>query len=395
MTDYLHVRARSFFGCRTSHRLSTGLAAFLFLALSIPAVSQTGESPLRTFGYFQTEFRYVDIRGSHASSKSTTFSVPQVNLMLQKDLGKNLTSIIDLEFLNTFSTEQGWGDFNLEEAWVRYRVGSSLSVKFGLSIPVFNNLNELKNRTPILPYIVRPLVYETSFGEFINIEEFVPRRAFIQAFGFRPLSSYKIDYALYVGNSPHVNSDPLLGQTGVDSTKFVLVGGRTGIRWRESLKAGVSFSWDETPLFRNVTPGYQDDENEYKSVPRVRLGFDLSAHLGDLDLEGEVIQVHYVDDAPPFAGEPLFYYGTVGYNVTDKLYVYLSHWVTSQNIRFDVGDSYQPASISIVVPNIGCAYSVLDRVTLKAQFARPKVTIEKFDVTETQLYFSTAVSVFF
>jgi hypothetical protein len=113
------------------------------------------------------------------------------------------------------------------------------NLKLGLSIPTFNNLNEINNRTPLLPYVIRPLVYETSFNEFIPIEEFVPARAFVQAYGFFPFGESKLDYAVFVGNSPNINSDPERGQTGTDTTATILVGGRLGIRYRE-LNLGFS-----------------------------------------------------------------------------------------------------------------------------------------------------------
>ncbi len=372
--------------------------SFSVLMCVLPGVAlyaQTGESPLRTFGYFQTEFRYLDSSSSFGDMQSTSFSVPQLNIMLQKDLARDVTSFINLEFINTFSTEKGWGDFNLEEAWVRYRKDPRLSLKFGLSIPVFNHLNEIKNRTPILPYIVRPLVYETSFGEFVNIEEFVPRRAFVQAYGFFSLAELKLDYALHLGNSDFVNNNPALGQTGVDTTKSMLVGGRTGIRWRDALKVGVSATWDDTGVFRDLPGFVLDDDDGRGGTSRMRLGADLSARVNDLTFEGEIIHVSYVDDAPRFAGEPLFYYGTLGYDVTGRLYAYVSHWVTSQNTVAPGLLHGGSAPISIVVPNAGFSYALLNRLTVKAQFARAKISIDTIGFREIQWYASSAVSIFF
>jgi hypothetical protein len=99
-------------------------------------------------------------------------------------ISAELDGFCQFEVLNTFSSSRQWGAFNVEEAWVKYNPNMRFNLKLGLQIPIFNNLNEIKNRTPLLPYIIRPLVYETSFGEIFPIEEFVPARAFVQAYGF-------------------------------------------------------------------------------------------------------------------------------------------------------------------------------------------------------------------
>ena len=78
-------------------------------------------------------------------------------MFLGKDLGENLTALVNAEIFNTLSTSRATGALNLEEAWVRYRAGRAFNVKLGLQIPVFNHLNTIKNRMPVLPYVVRPL----------------------------------------------------------------------------------------------------------------------------------------------------------------------------------------------------------------------------------------------
>jgi hypothetical protein len=202
--------------------------ARLFTIIFILTISnlyhaQVGESPIRLFGYFQTQFAHQDIENDVSAN---SFNLQQMNIFAQKDLGKNWTSLINLEFLNTFSSERLWGAFNLEEVWVRYRAGKGFSLKIGLQIPVFNNLNEINNKTPLVPYIIRPLAYETSFSEFIDIEDFIPRRTFLQAYGYFPIENFKIDYAIYAGNSPNIGTrgDNLVGiQSGVDTTNSFLL----------------------------------------------------------------------------------------------------------------------------------------------------------------------------
>ncbi len=67
-------------------------------------------------------------------------------------------------------------------------------------VPTFNNLNEIKNRTPLLPYIFRPFVYEASVFDLFPVNELVPEQAFLQVYGFIPAGEVKFDYAVYVGN---------------------------------------------------------------------------------------------------------------------------------------------------------------------------------------------------
>jgi len=219
--------------------------------LTSPAVSPArgqSESELHIFGFFQNAFMhqtgYTTKPPFQPESTRNSFSVQQQhNFFFRKDLHPNWWAFVNYEFLNSFNSARRWGSANLEEVWVRYRANARFNIKFGLSIPVFNNLNEIKNRTPLLPYIVRPLVYETSFSEFIAVEEFLPARAFLQTYGFVTVGATKLDYALFLGNGPNINSDPNHGQTGVDTTDSFFVGGRIGIRigeWKAGLSATCS-----------------------------------------------------------------------------------------------------------------------------------------------------------
>ena len=108
---------------------------FFIITLFSSTSAQVGESPIRLFGYFQIPFSHQ----SHENSSGNSFVMQQMNIFAQKDLTKDWTSLINLEFLNTYSSNKFWGAFNLEEAWVRYRVGRTLNIKIGLQIPIFNN----------------------------------------------------------------------------------------------------------------------------------------------------------------------------------------------------------------------------------------------------------------
>ena len=230
---------------------------------------------------------------------------------------------------------------------------------------MFNNLNEIKNRTPLLPYIVRPLVY--SFRDFIAVEEYLPQRAFVQAYGFVPTGDVKIDYAVFLGNGPNINSDPEEGQTGVDTTDSFLVGGRLGIRVGE-WKAGISVTRDHfnvAPL--EITPG---DVIDLQQLTRRRLGADVSCAWNELSLEAEFIDVSYDDDRPEISEDKRFYYATLGYRTSERSLIYGSYWVTREHSTEQV-DPYPVGILKqrVEVPTIGISYQMRESVMLKAQFA--------------------------
>src|SRR3990172_1998805 len=208
-------------------------------------LAQNDNSNLKIFGYFQNtlihETGYKTVFDSEPDKNS--FSLQQLNLFFQKEVASKWRAFINFEFVNNFSSSRRWGSANLEEAWISYRLNPKFNLKFGLLLPIFNNLNEIKNRTPLLPYIIRPIAYETSFESFIPVDEFLPSRAFVQMYGFLPVNNLKFDYAVYLGNSPNVNADPEIGQTGVDTTNTFLLGGRIGLRYKE-LKIGFSATRD-------------------------------------------------------------------------------------------------------------------------------------------------------
>jgi len=298
--------------------------------------------------------------------------------------------------LNTFSSSQGWGSFDLNEAWISYRANRLLSLKAGLHVPVFNHLNEIKHKTPLLPYVIRPLIYEESFGEILNIEEYIPERAFAQVKGFLPVGRAKIDYVAYLGNSPNIRSqfDNLSsgseGQTGVDTTTTVLIGGRLGLRYGE-LTLGGSITRETVNFFMDLERPLGLPDRSLSGVPKTRLGADLSFHLGKVSFEGEIIAVRYDVDPPrellprPGQGRPridldrLFYYGTLGYHVNESLFAYASYWFSDEGFVLRALETDLRNQLDIEVPTAGIRYTLLrdeaglDRVTLKAQYAYVRI----------------------
>jgi hypothetical protein len=387
-------------------KLLKGTMLCLILLSLNNTYAQIEESPVKIFGYFQNSFQYwTTFEDRH---QQNSFSLQQLNFFIQKDLGRNWTALVNFEFLNNFSSSHQWGAANLEEAWLRYRLNEKFSIKLGLQIPTFNNLNEINNRTPILPYIIRPLVYETSFGEFFPVEEFIPARAFSQIYGFLPLGQLKLDYAAYVGNSPNISNGAIGSeasrneQTGIDTTTTFLVGGRVGIRYGE-LKLGLSATHERRNDFVSYADTIGRQPSELKETPAIRFGGDLSYGFGDFWFESEFIKVDINSEIPELGLGLEFYYATLGYYWTERLFIYGSYWITQSKITILFTDEDYKEEEEILVPNFGVAYNFTDRIRMKAQYARVRSddTIRKspphmVDKQEDNFsVYAVAVSVFF
>lgn len=345
-----------------------------FLAVAVPAVAfaQLEIAPPKVFGFFQVSFHHFRQPGDDPNS----FNLQQLNVLLSEDITPRWRAFINFEFTNTFSTERNWGEFSIEEAWLGYSPTQKLHLKLGLLIPVFNNLNEIKNKMPLLPYVLRPIVYEASFADQIGAESFIPRRAFAQVYGFLGIPRTKFDYAVYIGNSPNIipRTSTTGPQSGVDSTGSVLVGGRVGVRHGE-FKAGVSGTYDHTNEIVPVAEYIDRDPQEFANVHRYRFGTDLSYRWKRLMLEGEHIYVKYEVNSPLADAERNFTYFTLGCHATERLLVYGGYWWT-------LGDGFSVAEkpgvigtydifaehLKFTIPGGGIAYSLNDQITVKAQY---------------------------
>jgi hypothetical protein len=377
------------------------MICFILMLLGLnPLFAQLGESPIKIFGYFQNEFEYQKGTGETEEPNENSFALQQLNLFFQKDIGQNWTALINFEIINSFSSLYQRGGFRLEEAWVRYRASRQFNLKLGLQIPIFNNLNEIKNRTPLMPYTIRPLAYETAFSESIEVEEYAPSSAYIQVYGFIPSDELKFDYAVYLGNTPNIMSLSGSGRSGLDTTSSVLIGGRFGIRYKE-LKLGISATRDIVNYFErsgwdtllNISP------NKFKDIQRVRLGGDLSFNYENFTFESEYIRVTYDYDISGFNTDRKFYYATLGCHTTENLFMFLSYWAMTENwppytVYFK---NENTEHLKYITPNIGVSFNINDRIILKAHYALVKLTSSNKNIfPDHRFHFmATAVSVFF
>ncbi|MDX9857832.1 MAG: hypothetical protein RBT76_08590 [candidate division Zixibacteria bacterium] len=382
----------------TAKALALSCLLIVCLWPSSPATADEN-GDLYLFGYFQSTFKHEE---SKDANKSSSFLLQHLNVFLQKELASNWTSFVNFEFTNNFSANKNWGTLDIQEAWVRYRLDNRLNVKLGLQIPIFNNLNEIKNRTPILPYIIRPIAYESSLEEIVPIDQYVPNRAYVQAYGFVPYQGYKLDYAAYVGNSPNINSDPNEGQTGVDTTDTFLLGGRVGFR-RDELKFGFSASYDRSNLLYEIIQEQFGEIDAGRELGRLRLGADLSYRSQGLFLEGEIITVQFDNEGPEVDLDLAFYYATAGFDIDSRWTAYVSYWKTQEEFFLDLfsAQTFNPLHVDqrfeLEIPTVGLACRINDRITVKAQWARVMGELEGegFELFTASHYVGVAVSAFF
>ncbi len=371
------------------------MVRFLYLLLTsfflLKASLALCQEKLDIFGYFQVNFSQLKERQIlenqtinfllDQKKNRNSFIMQQMNVFFRKEINEDLTAWVNFELTNSFSTEREWGNFNLEEAWVKYRYNNLLNLKAGLLIPVFNNLNEVKNRTPYLPYIFRPLVYETSISELLSLGDFLPERAYLQAYGSIPASKINLDYAAYLGNS---ETEFISGEStgtvraGEDTTTFVSVGGRVGLR-SENIKLGFSLTADK------------DNQNEVGlgNVARHLIGADLSFSLAGFWFEGELILAKHDLDIPNVSLDKKFYYGTLGYDLTEQLFGYLSY----NYIEDDLG----MAKDGLDAYFVGGGFRPNDAIIIKVQYTKIKLndgTVPPSQTIPVPLNFNLEVNAF-
>ncbi len=373
-------------------RYKTTFAALLLLLLKFAsATAQTGPGDLRVFGYFQAALGHQ--QDATIDRKLKSFTLQQLNLFLQKDVGQNWSAFINFEVANSYSSQRNWGAFSLEEAWVNYNRSKQFKLKLGLLTPAFNHLNEIKNRTPLLPYIIRPVVYESSFSEVVDTDEFAPQRAFVQAYGFIPMRATKWDYAIYVGNSPSINTDPRRGVTGIDTTRTFLFGGRLGVR-HGFFKAGFSATHDkfDARVLRDSLqmrfPQFSFPVDQFQNVAQKRIGADLSYMAEKWFFEAEYIHVAYDFGAAQADFDKRFFYATLGYHLSERVLAYVSYWDAHENLLPVREQGFQ-------VPTLGFTYEASEMVVFKVQSANAHFDGVNPEIDKTYNYTYCAVSVRF
>lgn len=346
---------------------------------------------LDIYSYFQVITQAWDIESNPASSprNTTSFSVQQLNVFLRKQYDAKFSSFINLELTNSFSLSKGWGNINLEEAWGKYDHAPYFKMKFGLLIPAYNNLNKIKNRTPLLPFIYRPIAYEASFNAILNTIQLVPQQAGLEVYGtFTVDNQLRIDYSAYVGNQLGfvIGEGEGYYTPGSDTTVSKLIGSRVGLRFR-GLKFGVSLANDKTTL-SDIAGALLEIEASGKGT-RNRFGVDLSYNAYPWFIESEYSQVKYKLDAlgrrnlAEIARSNIivnnkvdmhFFYVMVGRHFYEKYFAYAMYSYLDNEI-------YILMSEGIGNISLGGGMRIKDDFVLKMQFSQVSM------YTDTLFYF--------
>ncbi len=380
------------------------LCLLIVLLLSM-AVKIYPQGEISLFGFFQTAGTNVNIKSgafnpmimkkSFSEEEQVNFNLQQANILMLSNLGKGFSGFVNLEITNNYSSSKFWGNFSLQEAYVKYDHNMNLKAKIGLFIPKFNNMYEIYNRTPLLPYLFRPIVYEASFWKMFNPEDYLPQRAFLQIYGFVPVSDFTFDYALYVGNSedsyftsgnPTVQTE-LMDIPGLHQSNFLSFGGRIGVK-KDQFTFGVSATLDrDNKTNVNIALAGKPVEKSLGDIPRLRLGADLQVSLSSLTLTGEIISVqHSLTEEqnnllkqwsrPQIPGvtrsyaigsglDKLFYYATLNWDITEDVFVYGSY----SNVYDEANNKLNKDDNGLNLISIGGGIRINDNIVIKTQFS--------------------------
>jgi hypothetical protein len=380
---------------------------FFLLLISFTQVSLKAQDDLEVFGYAQPYFNSYSSEYAEPGPpegeenyKYYTMGVSQLNLFFKKGFGDDFSAFVNFEVVNNFSSDKGWGGFALQEAYLRWNYSDALKFKFGMLIPTFNQLYEIYNKTPLLPYVFRPQLYETNQGNLVDIFSFLPQKALVQASGVMNLGDVKFDYAAYLnyptnGFFSSEDNDLLPGYVafGQSAVTYLGVGGRLGFRY-DKLNMGVSLGSDKENrrnyrqtvyhkynfyLDDSTANVYATDETSLGDLNRFRLGFDLSFTFGGFTLSGEYLNVktdipaasqeilnQWNADDPYFIGKGFdksFYYGSILYNISEKFFAYVMY-----DYMKDEADPFFFGENGYGGYSFGGGYNLNDYVVVKAQY---------------------------
>jgi hypothetical protein len=338
--------------------------------------TSVAQSDLQIFGFAQARVKKIhgstymiaNIPTPFGTQKSTFFNIPtnqlssnvqQLNLFARKELSTAFTAWVNLEIVNSYSSDKTWGSLSLEEAWVSYSSSDAFTLKAGLLIPKFNHMNEIKNRMHILPYITRPLIYEASLAGNLDQTNYVPERAFLQVSGYVPVSEFTFEYSAFAGHAEraYINSLAANGQeSGTDTVNFKTFGGRLGAMYK-GFRAGVSATFDKDNQIARA--GINED------VPRTRIGIDVGFDFHGFFFDGEYVGVALKPTRTTNNLNKTFCFATLGYDFTEQLYLYGSASFLRDRQSNTVAAGFRSY-------NVGAGYRPIESVVVKAEYSTYK-----------------------
>lgn len=335
--------------------------------------------------------------------ETNSFSLHQTNLFLTKPINERTSFFLNAEFLGSYSSSEQSGDLRLSEGWISYTFSEQLKIKTGLLLPVFNNLNEINNRLPLFPYIIRPLVYERLWSNLYVQEDYLPQTGYVQLSGITSLSTaFDFEYAVQVGNSERSYASDLnpreAGADGNDAsalyrgenlTTLLAYSGRIGISNKhKTIKFGVSGSFDHDnkneSINESITRLPRDIQGNsiglpvYGDVRRFRIGGDFSFQTERFEFESEFIRVLHdhsdIRSAPQLQSASLnkfFAYGLLKYNISENLFGFGGlNYLQDESYEIILPDSPDAAGAYLVT--FGGGFQFTDDLVLKVQWSEAR-----------------------
>ena len=129
----------------------------------------------------------------------------------------------------------------------------------------------------------------------------------------------------------------------------------------------------------------------------------MSYNIANFSFESELITVRIDENAPEVDVNLDFYYATIGYQFSEKLFCYGSFWFTRVDVAFLYPNDGYIEDEDIYTPTIGFAFDLNYRVRFKGQYARVR-NDERREFTGTNIVeaeqenfnvWQTALSVYF
>jgi hypothetical protein len=386
------------------------IKAALILLLGLLCTTKSfaqDEDELYVFGFAQVLFnaKMMDFTVNEStlipfefeqSFESNSFSLHQVNLFFQKPINERSLFFLSLEASGSYSTKTPSGNFEIPEGWINYRFSELLELKAGLLLPKFNNLTEIKNRLPLFPYLIRPLMYEGLLSSLVYVEDYKPQSAYFQVSGSKKIRpSHSLEYALYVGNAENsflskqiddsftVNENSAALYRGENLNTALLFGGRIGvIQNLQNFKAGVSFTYDkdnktkeENSMFR--LPGLTTPV--LGEIDRYRLGFDLSFNIADFSFEGEYMGAFHdhsvVRKTPAYSNANLnkfFLYSGLTYHISEQFYAF-GYYSLSKDYSYEFIHANTPSAGGINIYSVGGGWKPFENTSIKLQYLKSDI----------------------
>jgi len=390
-----------------------------FMSLFLFFSNYFAQEALELSGFYQAQYFYISKDKAYPSEPTRyNANLQQLNLLLARSFSDNVFAFVNLELINNFNFQRTWGNFSIQEAFIRMNFYDLLNLKAGIFYPRFAAFNEIKNRFPLIPYIYRPVIYESSMQQIFDFADFVPETGALQIYGSYFVEKFSFEYALFAGNAEKTffNSAaiPLFTKLqGVDTSDFKVFGGRIGAKAKLGnlgiYEGGFSYAVDKDKETNKLLGFAPSPVRRYFGVlSRNRYAFDFSANLFNFYLAAEHITVKYKPDQKQkntlqqakqliessgkkgsVGFDKRFYYVTLGYTIFDKIMLYGSYSYMEDKLIYLLTEGFELGSG-------GLSYMYNDNVTFKFQYSYIYNKSKTFNSEKDILYpFLVGISVYF